>query len=300
MEAFEIIKAPKMETSLVKGSIAFDKQKYLDYAQDIADAYDGLTISEDNLQTLSATISTINKLIKALNDGRIAIDKKFDEPKKVFDDDVKEIIGVLEKPLLDLKSQSKTYEDNRIEKKHLKIIALYETLEDEIKSAMSLESCLDEKWKNKGCLFDDIKKGIEEFAEATLKDLNVIKSQKSDIEEKAIALYSRQRNLAEALQLITDDRIRKEEILAAQKLAEEKAREEVIRQSERQAQVIETEHKQELEKVSTEVIESLTPIAEEVEEIYNYNITLGADAKRKLELFMNSVGIEFELQESFL
>ena len=44
----------------------------------------------------------------------------------------------------------------------------------------------------------------------------------ADIEEKAISIYSRQRNLAEALQLITDDRIRKEEILAAQKLAEEK------------------------------------------------------------------------------
>ena len=44
-----------------------------------------------------------------------------------------------------------------------------------------------------------------------------------------------------------------------------------------------------------EVIDSLIPDADEDTCLYEYRIALSADAKEKLEMFMDSVGIEWEM-----
>ena len=49
------------------------------------------------------------------------------------------------------------------------------------------------------------------------------------------------------------------------------------------------------EEATREVIENLTPDTACDTNLYEYRIALSADAKEKLEMYMDSVGIEWEM-----
>ncbi len=51
------------------------------------------------------------------------------------------------------------------------------------------------------------------------------------------------------------------------------------------------------EDAAQEVIESFIPDIEGEENLYEYRISLSNDAKEKLEMYMDSVGIEWEMIE---
>ena len=112
-----------------------------------------------------------------------------------------------------------------------------------------------------------------------------------------------------------EERVRREErerILAEQRAREEKEaairqaemeKQEALRQAElarqEEARRAEEEKAAAVEKAKTEaaqeVIESLIPDSDGDAELYEYRVSLSADAKEKLEMYMDSVGIEWEM-----
>ena len=112
-----------------------------------------------------------------------------------------------------------------------------------------------------------------------------------------------------------EERVRREE--RERMLAEQRAREEkeaAIRQAEMEKQEAlrraELAHQEEARRAeeekaaaveraraeaAQEVIDSLIPDEDEDEDLYEYRISLSADAKEKLEMYMDSVGIEWEI-----
>ena len=148
----------------------------------------------------------------------------------------------------------------------------------------------------------------------------------SEAEEKALEIYKENLSLPEAMTYITNYEKQKQEIIAREQERRKKEEEERIRREERERleeqrrikeeqeaairkaeeekeaalRRIEEEKAAAIEKARAEaeqaVIESLTPNVDAGDaDLYEYRIELTKDAKEKLETYMDSVGIEWEL-----
>ena len=104
-------------------------------------------------------------------------------------------------------------------------------------------------------------------------------------EEKEAALRQAEREKQEAL------RRAEEEKAEALKMSELERREEARKAEAEKTAAVEQARLE----AAQEVIDSLIPGEDVDEELYEYRISLSADAKEKLEMYMNSVGIEWEM-----
>lgn len=290
----------QVKANLTTGVINFNFEEIKEQVKSIADAYDGATFHEDTVKEAKSSVATLRKIKTAINDRKIEVKKEYNKPYTDFENQVKELFEIIEKPIDEINDQVQEFEKKEKEKKKERIAAIYEEFTEEVKSVFSLESVFNPKWLNKGYLTDDIKLELENIAQTVANDLVVIKSMNSEVEEKAIELYKINMQLSSAIQYINDDNKRKQEIM--QKEKDRIAKEEADRiRAEERAKIEQEKHVEEVKeetRVETQqkVIESLTPEIAEDEQLEEctYKIKLNADAKSKLEMFMNSVGIEFE------
>ena len=268
--------------------------------QSIADGYIDAVFHEDTVADAKKHVATLRKFKKALNDKKIEVGKAYSLPLAEFESKVKELQALIDKPIEEIGLQIEVFETARKEKKKKAIEEIYNSLLDEIKEVVTLGSIYLDKWENKGCLLDDIKKDIEEVADKVLAEITLIKSMKSDVEKKALDIYKINRNLASAIEYINDDINRKREIIEQEKERTRQAEAEQIRKEERlkiqQEQQIEKEVADAKEETTNDLIESLTPVFETEEEMEElvYKIRLNKDGKNKLEMFMDSVGIDYQ------
>ena len=95
----------------------------------------------------------------------------------------------------------------------------------------------------------------------------------------------------ERLRQEEQERIRREE--RAKLEAEQRAIEAERRAQEEKEAAIESAR----EEAAQEVIDGLIPDMDGETSLYEYRISLSEDAKKKLEMYMDSVGIEWELMQ---
>ena len=149
----------------------------------------------------------------------------------------------------------------------------------------------------------DIRKEMSETVEKTKKDIDTISSMESDSTAKALSMYRTNLDLTEAVSYINNYERQKQEILAKEQERKRREEEERIHREERERLL--AERQAEMEKnaaveqakaeAAQEVIDSLIPEESGEAELYEYRISLSGDAKMKLEMYMDSVGIEWEL-----
>ena len=147
----------------------------------------------------------------------------------------------------------------------------------------------------------------------------------SESEDKAIEVYKNNLDLAEAITYINQFEQQKRDIIAREeemhrkeeearvrreereKLeAEQKARAAVEEERRRAEEALEAERRRaEEERIAAveqaktvaaqEVIDGLIPDQDEEANLYEYRVSLSEDGKRKFEMYMDSVGIEWEM-----
>ena len=141
-----------------------------------------------------------------------------------------------------------------------------------------------------------------------------IKEMKSDVEELALNMYKESFDLAKCVMYINQHEKQKAEILAREQERIRREEEERIRREEREK--IEAERRAEMEReallvkaeeekqiavavakeeATKEVIDALIPDVDGESTLYEYRISLTEDAKTKLEMYMDSVGIDWEM-----
>lgn len=137
--------------------------------------YKGKAYDESMLAEAKADTANLNKLKKALNDERIFRKKEFEAPFKVFEDQVKELCGMIDEATSGIKAQLDAYEQKRIEEKRDKIESLFaETVSLYPIEFLSLNQIFNEKWLNKTTTEKAIANEITEICEKIIKDLEII------------------------------------------------------------------------------------------------------------------------------
>ena len=256
--------------------------------------YKGKAYDESMLAEAKADTANLNKLKKALNDERIFRKKEFEAPFKVFEDQVKELCGMIDEATSGIKAQLDAYEQKRIEEKKTAIREMFSEIAAEYDiDFITLEKIYNSKWENKTTTDKTIATEITAVFDKAINDLAIIgklpsyafeatEVYKSTLDlNKAIAEGERMAKIAEA---------KKQAEIEAQKRAEEarlRAEEEARRRAEAEA----------LMNKATEV--NLAPAAAEptpAEPTYEFSFKVRITMEKALALkdFCTANGIELQ------
>ena len=256
--------------------------------------YKDKAYDESMLAEAKADTANLNKLKKALNDERIFRKKEFEAPFKVFEDQVKELCGMIDEATSGIKAQLDAYEQKRIEEKRTAIRELFSEIAAEYDiDFITLEKIYNPKWENKTATDKTIATEITAVFDKAINDLAIIgklpsyafeatEVYKSTLDlNKAIAEGERMAKIAEA---------KKQAEIEAQKRAEEarlRAEEEARRMAENEA----------LMSKATEV--NLAPAAAEptpAEPTYEFSFKVRITMEKALALkdFCTANGIELQ------
>ena len=160
--------------------------------------YEGLVLTEDNRKDIASDKAKLNKLVKAIDDRRIALTKEYNEPIQLF---INQCNTLKEKVLNvsnGLNEQIKAADLKELEEKKKEIKKLF----DEIitNEYIKYENIYNEKWELKGSTLKKVEAEMKEINENFNTDIEAIKNLNSKNEAVLIKKYIETRNMSAVLQ----------------------------------------------------------------------------------------------------
>lgn len=274
--------------------------------QSVLAEYKGAVFTEDSKTYAKKHVASLRAQKKSLQDNLREEKKKYMKPWEDFEQEAKRLINMYDEPIDLINGQVQAFEEKRIaEKKQLIEKIYHDTIAEDLTQYIPLRKIYNAKWENATCKQKEIQQEMDALAAKTASDIRVITSMDSDAVEKALSIYQSSLDVSEAISYINNYERQKQEILAKEQERKRQEEEERIRREEREKIIIEQRaeiEKQEAvdqarEEAAQEVYDSLIPEADGDSTLYEYRISLTEDAKNKLEMYMDSVGIEWELIE---
>lgn len=283
--------------------------------------YKDAVFTEESKQIAKKEVAALRAEKKDLQDRLRAEKKKYMEPWEAFESQVKELLALYDEPVGLINSQLQEFEEKRIRAKKELIHTLYDEIASGMQEYIPLQVIYNPKWENATVKEKDIRKEMEDITLRTRSDIQTIESMNSESVTKALMIYKRNLNLSESIAYINNYEQQKREIIAKEQERRQKEEQERIRREERErieaemklkAAQEEAVHKVEeerraalalaeqekeiaVEQAKQEVIDSLVPNFEGEANLYEYRVSLTDGDKEKFEMFMDSIGIEWEL-----
>lgn len=296
------------------GSIKCDFESAKAYLNNRLEEYRGATFTEDSKVVAKKVVAGLRAEKKAFSDRVKEVKTEYMAPFAQFEKQAKELIALYDEPINFIDSQVKDFEEKRKAEKQELIRSIYAECIGAMREYLPLERIYNPKWENATCKQKEIRKEILNAVSSVRDSVATIKGMNSEAEIAALNNFKNDLSLSNAIAYINQyeqqkaeilkreqerkqqeelERIRKEErekILAEQRAQAEK--EAALKKAEEEKQIAIEAAKVE---AAQEVIEGLIPDTAGEANLYEYRMSLTADAKEKLEMFMDSVGIEWEM-----
>lgn len=151
--------------------------------------YQGLAYTDDTIQEAKSDRATLNKFRKALDAKRLEIKRRCLEPYDAFEAKIKELTGMVDKPVQAIDSQVKGYEERKRSEKQRMIQALWDAQESDAKAMVKLADVFDQRWLNVTYPLTSVEKEITEFLAKVEEELDLIYQLHTDFEQQVIRFY---------------------------------------------------------------------------------------------------------------
>lgn len=162
--------------------------------------YKGLVYSDEQIKLAKSDRATLNKFKEAIENKRKEIKKQCLKPYEDFELKIKEITALIDKPILEIDKQVKSYEEKLREEKREVITCIYNESIGDLSPILPLKRLWDDKWLNVTYNLSNISKEIQEAIEKVKKDLEVIGQLKSEFDLQVKDKYLQTLDLSQALQ----------------------------------------------------------------------------------------------------
>lgn len=301
------------------GIINFNFDEIRENVTGLAAIYSETEVQDSTVVAAKGDVATLRKIQKAIDKKRIEVKKEFLKPCDAFEAKCKDLIAIIEKPIIDIDNQVKVFEEAKKAKKRRDIETLYLELVGDMQEYLPLIKIYDTRWENATVTIKSIRSAIEDVVSSTLLSVQTIKGMNSEIENSVLAQFKQDLSLANAIATINKYEQQKAEILAreeAKRKAEEerKIREEAeaeerrIRELEKERFAEEERVKKENEVATFEVEEdpdampftTEKPFIVVEEEAFNtevrkfefvFLVTVDAEELDQIETFLDSIGV---------
>ena len=161
--------------------------------------YQGRIYTEDMIAEAKSDKAKLNALKKALSDERVARKKEFEAPFKTFEDQIKDLCGIIDNVTSGISEQLDAYEQKRIEEKKTAIKELFSAIASEYDvDFITLDKIYNAKWENKTATDKAIATEITGRFEQAIRDLEVI-AQMPNFSFEAKEVYKRTLDLNQAI-----------------------------------------------------------------------------------------------------
>lgn len=197
----QVINSLKLVISPLKKmeAIKFNYEELKGGLQESLKKYQNLVYTSQNIKEAKDDRATLNALKKTLNDEKIKIKKEFEVPYKDFEDKIKELIELVDKPASEIDKQVKIFEEAEKVKKRESIENIYAENIGSYADLIPLQQIYDSRWENKTYKETDIKKEIQDIVKKADSDIKVIAELKSEFEFQIKDTYFRTLDLGQAL-----------------------------------------------------------------------------------------------------
>ena len=202
------------------------------------DKYQKMVVTEDSTKGAKKDRAKLKALKDEIDGKRIAIKKKWNVPYIEFELKIKELIAMIDKPMLAIDEQIKAYDAAVKAEKQEAIIKYFNEQIGELKDFVSYEKIKDTAWMTQAFILVKIKKEISAIVDKIETDVITVKMLKTECEQQMLDIYFKTLSLKAALEektrweeqaeklRILDEKIKAEEErqrLAAIKKEEEKS-----------------------------------------------------------------------------
>lgn len=282
------------------GSINCDFETAKKELKDELELYGRTVFTEDTKVQAKNTVANLRKQKKAFQDEILSAKRAWMKPFEDFQAKANELLDMFDEPIVFINNQIDEFERRRIEEKKKLIELIYaDIVEEEWRETIPLQKIYNGRWENATYTEKNIREDIFGVYKKVKDGINTLKLMQSDVEKEAIDIFLKTFDITPAILHITSYAKQKADIMAKEAERIRKEEEERIRNEERNKIAAEQEKAKAVEvakeEARAEMVEALTPTqTDEPEIIYTYRIKLTQDAKEKLEMYMNSVGIEYE------
>lgn len=292
------------------GEITANFDEFKNQVSQELEKYKSKEFTEDTKKDAKKDLAELRKKKAAVNERRIEVKKEYMKPYDEFEAKVKELITLIDEPIILIDYKVKEFEEKRINERKEEILLAYEEIvPEELKDYIPLERIYGKKWTNAGTKMKDIREELTGKVAITNADITAIKAMRSEKEETALNFYMENNNLASAIKYLSDYEIQKAEILkrkeaeeAARRERELEAERERIRLEERRRILEEEEIKRKAEK---ETVEKLKEVDEEQARFLSseeskkviYTVVATEEELKDIEQAMTSFGVYFERKD---
>ena len=140
----------------------------------------GLVFGDDDIRDAKGTLADLRKMRTVIEDKRKAIKKQWNEPYDAFEKEVRQITEIIDRPIDEIDSQIKDFEERRKQAKREECMALVDTIVEEIESDDDrdfVKACsvvFDERWLNSTTALSEVDKNVRLQIEKVLADAKTL------------------------------------------------------------------------------------------------------------------------------
>lgn len=293
----------KLQITQTPGNIECNFDDLKETLADHLKIYEEVPVSLENKAERKKDLAMLRKVKKAVSDRRSEVKRQWLEPYNVFDTQVRELLGLIDRPVAVIDDQIKELESRERMKKLEEIKTLFGDMAADYTDWLTLEMIFDEKWLN---ATTSIKKVKEELTGKILEIGNaliMLNMSVSEVKLEAIERYKSDLNLQSAMMYINQYEAQRARILEAERKQrereEEQRREREMERARQEARAQVAREQQAKEEAKKEVMDNITqPITDEVVKNAKvtamYTISATDEQITELEMAMDSLGITYE------
>ena len=293
----------KLQITQTPGNIECNFDDLKETLADHLKIYEEVPVSLENKAERKKDLAMLRKVKKAVSDRRSEVKRQWLEPYNVFDTQVRELLGLIDRPVAVIDDQIKELESRERMKKLEEIKTLFGDMAADYTDWLTLEMIFDEKWLN---ATTSIKKVKEELTGKILEIGNaliMLNMSVSEVKLEAIERYKSDLNLQSAMMYINQYEAQRARILEAERKQrereEEQRREREMERARQEARAQVAREQQAKEEAKKEVMDNITqPITDEVVKNAKvtamYTISATDEQIVELEMAMDSLGITYE------
>lgn len=289
--------------------------------------YEEVVVDDSNRVERKKDVAFLRSYLKDIKEKEKEVKEACLVPYNTFKEKANELVEIINKPIALIDNQVKELEERtRIEKK-MEIQQIFDELVGELEEYVSLENIYDKKWENVATSMKSIREGMSNNLATIKQGLFVLQSSMSEKKEEALNMFLDDFDLAKAMNILNRYEQQKVETLKRQQEENERQKQreielerERIRREERERlmreqqeqEEIRRKHELELEQAREEERRLALIAAEEAKErdlvammaqkqeegaevnLYSYIINATKSEIEQLELYMESIGLEYE------
>lgn len=293
----------KLQITQTPGIIECNFEELKKELVDHLEIYENMPVSLENKAERKKDLAMLRKVKKAVSDRRSEVKKQWLEPYNVFDMQVRELLGLIDRPVAVIDDQIRELESRERMKKLEEIKTLFGDMAADYTDWLTLEMIFDKKWLNATTSMKKAKEELTGKISEIRNALTMLNMSVSEVKEEAVERYKSDLNLQSAMMYINQYEAQRARILEAERKQrereEEQRREREMERARQEARAQVAREQQAKEEARKEVMDNIAqPITDDVVKNAKvtamYTISATDEQIAELEMAMDSLGITYE------